>query len=308
MDKVLISGITGFVGTNLKVYLRSAYETVGLSRSSENIQTLSYNKLTVDDINSAEAFIHLAGKAHDLKKISSENSYFEANTELTKMLFDLFLKSNCKTFVFMSSVKAVADTVEGVLDEQIKPNPQTVYGKSKLMAEEYIQSLKIPKGKYVYILRPCMIHGPDNKGNLNLLYNIIKKGIPYPLGKYENKRSFLSVDNLSFCIQSLIENKPASGIYNIADDTAISTNKLVAIIAESLGKKPRIVKTPKSFIKFIVKIGDVLPLPINTERLDKLTENYCVSNKKIKEALNINLPLTSIDGFKKTLKTFKINS
>ena len=137
---------------------------------------------------------------------------------------------------------------------------------------------------------------------------MVKKGIPYPLGKYENKRSFLSVDNLSFCIQSLIENKPASGIYNIADDTAISTNKLVAIIAESLGKKPRIVKTPKSFIKFIVKIGDVLPLPINTERLDKLTENYCVSNKKIKEALNINLPLTSIDGFKKTLKTFKINS
>ena len=64
-----------------------------------------------------------------------------------------------------------------------------------------------------------MIHGPGNKGNLNLLYSFVKKGIPYPFGRYENKRSFVSIDNLCFVIKELIENKNiTSGVYNISDE------------------------------------------------------------------------------------------
>ena len=118
----------------------------------------------------------------------------------------------------MSSVKAVADEVVGVLDESVIPSPVTAYGKSKLAAEKYLLSQKPSKGKRVYILRPCMIHGPGNKGNLNLLYNFVKKGIPYPFGSFENKRSFVSIDNLCFVIKELIENKNiTSGVYNISD-------------------------------------------------------------------------------------------
>ena len=84
-------------------------------------------------------------------------------------MFDQFLKSDCETFIYMSSVKAVVDQADGILTENVKPNPITVYGKSKLAAEEYILSRKNLKNKRVYILRPCMIHGPNNKGNLNLL-------------------------------------------------------------------------------------------------------------------------------------------
>jgi nucleoside-diphosphate-sugar epimerase len=88
--------------------------------------------------------------------------------------------------------------VEGVLTEEVEPKPLTHYGKSKLMAEEYILSQPLSVGKSYYILRPCMIHGPGNKGNLNLLYQIVQKGIPYPLAAFENKRSFLSIENLCF--------------------------------------------------------------------------------------------------------------
>ena len=79
----------------------------------------------------------------------------------------------------MSSVKAVADVVDGILTEDVIPNPKTVYGKAKLAAEVYILSKEIPENKRVYILRPCMIHGPNNKGNLNLLYSLVSKGIPW---------------------------------------------------------------------------------------------------------------------------------
>lgn len=294
------------MGGNLKTYLGSAYTVLGLSRQAsrdENIE--SYDTLSVEDLDNSNAFVHLAGKAHDLKNVSDDDVYFQVNTELTKSLFDKFLESKCEVFIFMSSVKAAADTVEDKLDEEVIPNPKTVYGKSKLAAESYILSKETPSSKKVYILRPCMIHGPNNKGNLNLLFSIINKGIPYPLGSFNNQRSFLSVDNLSFVIQQLIEKKPASGIYNVADDEAISTNTLVGIIGEAIVKKARVLSVPQSLIKLVAKAGDILPSPLTTECLQKLTENYVVSNNKIKSAIKQELPLSTKEGIKKTIRSFK---
>ena len=220
-------------------------------------------------------------------------------------LFDQFLKSDCETFIYMSSVKAVADQTDDVLTENVKPNPITVYGKSKLAAEEYILSRKNLKDKRVYILRPCMIHGFNNKGNLNLLFSFVSKGIPYPFGKYINRRSFVSVENLCFIIKELIDNtKIESGTYNIADDTSLLTTELVQVISETLGIPTIILKLPKIFIRFIAKIGDFVPILLNSERLLKLTENFEVSNLKINKAMQKQLPLTSIEGIKKTISSF----
>ena len=244
-------------------------------------------------------------KAHDLKKSFEDNEYYEANTELTKKLYNHFLESTCEVFIYMCSVKAVADFVQDILTEDVTPNPITAYGKSKLAAEKYILSKKTPKNKRVYILRPCMIHGPNNKGNLNLLHNFISMGIPYPFGRYVNKRSFVSVDNLCFIINELIDNpKIQSGIYNIADDVSLSTIDLVQLVSKVLCKPTRILKVPKFIIRFIAKVGDIFPLPINSERLLKLTENYEVSNLKIKKAIQKELPLSSKDGIKKTVISF----
>jgi nucleoside-diphosphate-sugar epimerase len=142
-----------------------------------------YSRLLKPEI-SDEIVIHLAGKAHDLKNISSSDEYYKVNTDLTKEVFDAFLISEAKVFITLSSVKAVADEVDGELTEDVTPNPITHYGKSKLLAEQYILSHPIPDGKRFYILRPCMIHGPGNKGNLNLLYNLISKGLPVVLQSF----------------------------------------------------------------------------------------------------------------------------
>tara|TARA_R110000787_G_scaffold272848_5_gene380392 strand:- start:1002 stop:1925 length:924 start_codon:yes stop_codon:yes gene_type:complete len=304
-DVILITGITGFVGQNLRAYLLpKSYKTIGISRFN-NEKIINYQNLNLSIWNEAKVMIHLAGKAHDLKKTSEDNEYFEVNTELTKKLFDQFLESNCEVFIYMSSVKAVADLVDNILTEEVTPNPITAYGKSKLAAENYILSKQIPENKRVYILRPCMIHGPNNKGNLNLLYSFVAKSIPYPFGKYENKRSYVSAENLCFIINELLENKSiASGVYNIADDTSISTNELVSIIGKSISKPSKILNIPKFIIKLLAKVGDIIPIPVNSERLQKLTENYEVSNMKIKKAIQKNLPLTAEKGIEKTIASF----
>lgn len=294
---IIITGATGFVGKNLSKFLKE---------KGHHILPLSLRKAWELDQN-AEAIIHLAGKAHDTKNISIEKEYFEINTELTKKLFKEFLNTTVQDFIYFSSVKATADTVEGFLDENHKSNPQTPYGKSKLLAEEYLLSQKLPENKRLFIIRPCMIHGPGNKGNLNLLYKFVQKGIPYPLAAFENKRSFLSIDNLNFLILEMLSNKNVgSGIYNFADDEVLSTNELVKLIANTSGKKEKLWKISSKLISATAKMGDVMKLPLNSERLKKLTENYWVSNQKIKNALGIaKLPVSASEGLEKTIKSFK---
>ncbi len=293
MTKIYLTGSSGFVGTYFKSYFESKY------------QFINFKKNTKPEIQDCEFVLHFAGKAHDLQNITNANSYYEVNTELTKYLLDEFLLSKAKVFIFLSSVKAAADVLDNALTEEHIPKPITHYGKSKLLAEEYILSKKNPTGKRVYILRPCMIHGPGNKGNLNLLYKIVKKGIPWPLGSFENKRSFCSIDNLCFIINELIINDQiASGVYNIADDETLSTNELIKLIAQSLAKRPFILNIPKYLINGTSKLGDIFKLPLNSERLSKLTENYVVSNQKIKNAINKSLPVSAKVGLLKTFNSF----
>jgi len=308
-NKILITGATGFVGSNLTAYLqKNKCATIGITRNPKTKEEINYSALNDKMWNTSFAMIHLAGKAHDLKGVANENDYFEVNTELTKTLFQQFLESTCKVFIYMSSVKAVADTVVTTLTEDVEPTPETAYGKSKLAAEQYLLSQKLPKGKFLYILRPCMIHGPGNKGNLNSLFAMANKGIPYPFGAYDNQRSFLSIDNLSFIIKELLVQKPISGIYNICDDEFLSTTELYVSMGKVLGKKLKVLKAPKVIVKIFGKFGDYLPFPINSEKIQKLTENYRVSNVKIKKALHIaKMPLSAKNGIIKTIKSFHKN-
>jgi nucleoside-diphosphate-sugar epimerase len=295
---IFITGATGFVGPHLLKHLNAqSYLIKGINLRNPNW----YSELDAD----VSTIIHLAGKAHDLKKVSNPHDYYEANFELTKQVFDSFLLSDASVFIFMSSVKATADEVKDILTEENSPNPKTHYGISKFQAESYILNQQLPEGKRVYILRPCMIHGPGNQGNLNLLYTIVKKGFPWPLAAFENQRSFLSIDNLCFVIQELLNrNDIPSGIYNVADDKPLSTNELIGLISKSQNKLPKTLAIPKKLIFLLAKIGDILHLPLNSERLQKLTESYLVSNDKIVKAIGKPFPISAEEGFKKTFQSF----
>lgn len=306
--KILITGIHGFVGSNLVAALKENHTIYGLDIISPNKEGVSYtygwDDLDIGIVPDVDAIIHLAGKAHDTKNQADAEVYFKVNTGLTQKIFDYFLQSKARKFIFFSTAKAAADKVEGVLTEDVVPAPVGPYGESKIKAEEYILSHLNPE-KQVYIMRPCMIHGPGNKGNLNLLYNMVKKGIPWPLGAYENRRTFTSIDNVSFVISGLLTHEVPSDIYNMGDDEALSTNELIEIICSSLGKKAHIWRLPKGLMNGLAKAGGWLHLPLNPERLRKLTENYVSSNAKIKAALGIErMPVHAKDGLRKTLSSF----
>ena len=168
--RVLITGSHGFVGSNLIEALEFAYHIIRWDAGDDK------------PLPDCDAVIHLAGLAHDTKHTTEAEKYFEVNTELTKRIYDKFLESGAKKFLFFSSIKA-------------KDN-DTPYAKSKKAAEDYIQEklkildLQATKGraesgklkdKTTYILRPCMIHGKGVKGNLPLLFKYVKKGLPWPL-------------------------------------------------------------------------------------------------------------------------------
>lgn len=300
---VIITGSSGFVGQNLQNYLKyNGVQVEELSLRAANWRVLLNQK--------ADAIVHLAGKAHDTANTSADEEYFKVNRDLTIQLFDLFLTSEIKDFLYFSSVKAVTDTIEDVLCEDFVSNPVTPYGKSKQEAEEYLLAQNLPAGKRLFIIRPCMIHGPGNKGNLNLLYKVVEKGLPWPLAAFRNRRSFLGIDNLNYLIEQLLRKRDLpSGVYNFSDDEPLSTNAVVTLISNSLEKRLKLWNIPVGLIEVVGKIGDVLPLPLNSERLKKLTESYVVSNAKIKKALGIDkLPFTAAEGLRKTIKSFKKGS
>lgn len=303
-NNLVITGAKGFVGQNLLTDLCKKYTISTISRTSD-----SENEFLWNEINrlpqKSKAYIHLSGKAHDVRGISKAQEYFEVNYELTKKVFESFKKSDSNIFIYFSSVKAAASTVKKVLYEEDLFKIDTPYGQSKRMAEEYLLSQQLKPTQRLYILRPTMIHGPGNKGNMNLLFAMAKKGIPYPLGAFKNERSFLSIDNLIFVINRLLEITPESGIYNVSDDGYFSTTELYNIMGEVLNKNLKVLKLPKFMINSLGNIGDIIPFPLDSLKISKLTENFRVSNQKIKNALDIDkFPLSAKKGLKKTIKSF----
>jgi len=371
--KVLITGANGFVGSYVSRYLMAqgiecvALDVKGAPEGGVYAARTTWDELDTLDFSTFDGVIHLAGKAHDTKNTSDPQSYFDINVGLTRRILEKcgnagmrecgnvgeassdqaiqeFAHSRIralKKFIFFSSVKACADTVEGVLTEECTPNPQTPYGQSKLEAEalvwrqevggrreeesprqgeavpkqfencrsiaEYRSSLQLRwpqtsvrtscihsssarvcssiRAFSYYILRPAMIQGPGNKGNMKLLTQVVKAGIPWPFGAFENKRSFASIEHVARVVEALLTKDVEPGIYQVADDEPLSTNQLIEQIAASLGKKPRIWKLPRGLMRGVARVGDFLHLPLNSERLKKLTESYVVSNAKLRKAL-----------------------
>ncbi|MEJ8591097.1 NAD-dependent epimerase/dehydratase family protein [Riemerella anatipestifer] len=293
---ISILGSSGFIGQNL---LRNFSNSKGISlRDKDWKQCMS----------DAGIVINLVGKAHDHKGEATEKDFYFANLELVKGVFNVFLSSDAEMMIHVSSIAAIEEFESNKpLIEADFCNPCSWYGKSKRAGEEWLLEQQLPPNKKLIILRPPMIHGQGDKGNLGLLYKLISKGIPYPLASFNNRRSFISIDNFTFFIREIIENGKnlESGIYHIADDEAVSTKEIISLIEKVTNRKTLKVSLPKFLVQGIAKVGDVFPIPLDTKRLRKMTGDLVVSNQKIKSALRIEkLPYTAEEGLIKTLKSF----
>ena len=285
--RILISGAYGFVGTNLSKYLAAkGHECLALDVARGDAPYAGF--YTWDELGrigwqGIDAVVHLAGKAHDTKNVTEPQVYFDVNVGLTQKLFTA-CGDKVNTFVYFSSIKAV--------------DGDTPYAQSKREAEKWLDGRAV-------VLEPAMIHGPGNKGNLNLLFAVVKRGIPWPLAAFENRRSFTSIGNVCAVVEELCKGNVPRGIYPLCDDEPVSTNRLIVLIAESRGKKARLWRLPKGLMRLVARVGDVCRLPLNSERLGKLTEDSLVDNSKIKAALGwANMPVRAEEGLRETLRSF----
>lgn len=293
---IVISGASGFIGKNL---LNKLENVKGVSLRDNDWK---------EELSKASIIINLVGKAHDHRGIATEEDFTYVNVNLTQIIFTIFIKSSARLLIHVSSLAALEE-FESIkpLEETDQCKPTSFYGNSKRTAEEWLLAQKLPEGKKLVILRPPMVHGPGDKGNLGMLYNLISKGIPYPLSSFDNKRSFISIDNFIFFIQHIIKKQEVipSGIYHIADDEPVSTRQIISIIKKVTNKHTFELKVPKFLVKLVALIGDVVPIPLNTKRLRKLTSTLLVSNKKIKCVLDVDeLPVRADLGIERTIKSF----
>lgn len=299
LKKITLFGSSGFLGKNLQLNLKAKVFNINIREEHWQIKLPSEESI----------YINLIGKAHDHNKTATEEDFYHVNVDLTKNIFNAFIKSDAKIFIHISSLAALEEFESSKpLTEEDSCNPHSWYGKSKREAEKWLLDQELPKNKKLIILRPPMVHGPGDKGNLGLLYKLISKGIPYPLSSFKNERSFISIDNFCFFIDQIIKNeeKLVGGIYHISDDEAISTNQIIDIIKNVENKKMLNLSFPKFFVEVLAKVGDIIPIPLNSQRLKKMTSDLTVSNQKIKSALGIEkLPLSAEEGLKKTIKSFQ---
>lgn len=293
---IVIAGSTGYLGTKMKEFLEK----------ENSVKILDLRNVDKINILNADVFINCVGKTPDNGKFSYQE-YYESNVETVKKLFEIFIDSKAKKLIHFSSISAVEElSSEEILTEEDFPNPVSDYGKTKRLAEEFLLSQKTSENQEIIILRPTRIHGEKDKGTILQLYNFVKK-IPYPFGAYDNKRSFLYIENLLYLVKKIIlsdEIKP--GIYNINDDEAVSTIDIIKIIEKSEHSKLRILKISKKTLNLLAKIGDFIKFPFNTIVLKKITTTRVVSNEKLKKALGIeNLPISAEEGLIKTIKSFR---
>ncbi|MBY0426291.1 MAG: NAD-dependent epimerase/dehydratase family protein, partial [Cytophagales bacterium] len=265
--RILITGATGFIGSHIIPYFTSNYphwKLFVLVRSEgeshdfpSGVGTIHLSSIhTSLSLFGITDIVHLAGKAHDTSKNVDPSSYFKANLELTKDLFNVFKDSTARTFVFLSSIKSIQHSSSVVFDENHREIPRTPYGLSKKQAEEYIASQFLSPYQRYFILRPVLVYGKGVKGNLKSLVKLVKRGIPYPFSAYTNKRSYLSVNNLSYVTAKLIDSDLAnSEVFNLCDDYPLSTSEIIQLLSRKMGKKAIMIPVPKFCWNFLATLG-----------------------------------------------------
>ena len=296
---ILISGVHGFVGTNIISELKKKYTIYGLDilfLEKEGVEkTFSWNEL--DKLPKIDAVIHLAGKAHSIPKTEAEKqAFFDVNYQRTVNLCKgLEQFSVPKSFVFISTVAVYGCEFGENITENHPLNGDTPYALSKIQAEQYLTEWCKKNNVILTIFRPSLIAGSNPPGNLKDMINGIKTGRYLSIASGKAKKSVLMVQDIANLIP-LVTDK--GGIYNICDDTQPSFKELEILISSQLGKKEPM-SIPYWVAKFFALVGDLLgeKAPINSLKLKKITESLTFSNEKAKKELNWQ-PTNVLNNFK----------
>lgn len=282
--RILLTGAGGFVGQRFLEYNKEKFEIETISLRNDDWQNNSFDGF--------DAIVHLAGKAHEMKK-TDDRIYFEVNTELTKKLYQKAVAAGVKQFIYISSTKVYGDHPHGVLNEASPANPDDAYGKSKLAAEDFLLSRNDHCA--IAIVRPPLVYGPNVKGNMINLLKLCAKKVPLPFKGITNRRSMVFVDNLIELINTIIQKK-ATGMFIGGDAAPLSTEQLVALVRKAMNRPPGLFRLPGMAKAIIKKLKSALYI--------RLFGSYEVDPSNGFRQLGFVPPFSSEQGINETVRWF----
>jgi nucleoside-diphosphate-sugar epimerase len=313
--KILVTGATGFVGRYLVTRLSHSVvkaavrdqTTANLPANLETVQvgeiksTTSWQTALVD----VDLVIHLAARAHVLQEPgpNSEREFHRVNVDGAIALIRQAIAANVKHFIFISSIGAMATLSDCTLTETTPCDPDTPYGRSKLKAEEALISLASQSAMTWTILRPTLVYGPGNPGNMERLLKLVKRRLPLPLGAIDNRRSFIYVENLVDAIIQCIDHpKAINQTFILSDGVDLSTPQLIRRLASYLGYPAPLLPVPP----FLMKVAGKLIGKSDT--VSRLLGSLAVDSSKICQTLNWQPPYTLDQGLQATAEWFKAST
>lgn len=249
MKRVLITGVSSFVGTSVRSYLEGFPDRYAVEAMS--MKNGAWEKL---DFSRFDVVYHVAGLAHsDVGKLSEAEKarYYEINTDLTVQLAKKAKDSGVGQFIFMSSAIVYGDSapigVKRTITAQTAASPANCYGDSKLQAERGLEALADDAFRVV-ILRCPMIYGKNGKGNFRLLEKLALKMPLFP--KVDNARSMLYIKNLAVFVRLMIDNEE-QGVFWPCNRELSNTSEMVRMIAACRGKKVLLVPGTAWMLKLL---------------------------------------------------------
>ena len=297
MKKLLFTGASGFLGNNILPILQNEYEivhTMGLGHDDIKINLATDVPLL--DIQ-YDVVLHACGKAHVVPRtLEEEKAFYDVNFEGTRNLCKALEKAGVpKSMVFVSTVAVYGCESGTLISESYPLNGETPYAKSKILAEEFLSKWCEEHNVVLGILRPSLLAGKNAPGNLGAMVNGIKKGFYLNIAGGEVCKSVLMAEDIARLLPLLAEK---GGVYNVCDTKQPTFGDISASVAKQLGKRKPI-SIPYWMAWCMAKVGDFLgsKAPINSYKLDKMTQSLTFSNEKARKELGWE-PLDVLENYK----------
>lgn len=325
--RVLVTGATGFVGRHLLPILEDAGHSLTLplrDAAAEarlpKTENLNARRISVrgeidertnwrEALQGADAVIHLAARAHVLGEgADDEEAFMKVNAHGTARLVEQSLDAGVQRFVLMSSIGAVTARSDSLVTLDTPCEPQTPYGRSKLAAERVLIERSLGTPMRWTILRPTLVYGPRNPGNMERLVALVKRGLPLPLGAISNRRSFTFVDNLADAtVTALTQQNAADARFLIGDGEDLSTPELIRRIAALAGRPARLFSVPMPVLRGLARGADAFTtatgkaLPLNGPSLHRLESSLYVDIEPLRERLGWTPAIGLDEGLRRML-------
>ncbi len=318
VGRTLVTGANGFIGAHVcESFAAQGIEVTALTRGRDAVAAKGVTHAYTSDLldreairsalNGVQCVVHLAGRVHarreGLHDPASECQ--RTNVEGTRLLLEEAVGAGVSRFVFISSVKAVAESSDVALDETTPPLPGDAYGESKLEAERLVRVVALREGIHAPILRLPLVYGPGIKSNMLRLFVAVDRGFPLPFASIRNRRSFVHVGNVVEAIAGVLRT-PAAGTetFFVSDGTDLSTPELIQRIARSLSRSPHLFAVPLGALRAagetLLLLSRITRFHFTQDSLTALVGSLFVGTSKIRQMTGYTAAVSVDEGLAQT--------